>query len=156
MDVKKILVPTDLSPTSLAALEAAKFLARRFRSEIVLVCAFQSPVFSGDVAGAAAATQIAIEQERAVEIGLQRLERRLKRSGFKCRSYTREGSPAEVIVNLAKRLRVSLIAIATHGSGGLARMLLGSVTDRVVRSAPCPVLTVRPPPRRSRRTKRAA
>jgi len=58
--------------------------------------------------------------------------------------HVRVGSPAEEIVKAARDTHADLIVIATHGRGGLSRVLFGSVTERVVRHAPCPVLTVRP------------
>jgi nucleotide-binding universal stress UspA family protein len=61
------------------------------------------------------------------------------------RTIVRTGSANEEIVNLATDERAELIIIGTHGRTGLNRLLLGSVTERVIRFAPCPVLTVRKP-----------
>jgi nucleotide-binding universal stress UspA family protein len=61
------------------------------------------------------------------------------------RTIVRSGSAHEEIVNLATAERAELIIMGTHGRTGLNRLLLGSVTERVIRFAPCPVLTVRKP-----------
>jgi nucleotide-binding universal stress UspA family protein len=55
-----------------------------------------------------------------------------------------EGSPKEAIVRYARTQEIDLIVLATHGRTGLAHLLIGSVAENVVRTAPCPVLTVRP------------
>jgi nucleotide-binding universal stress UspA family protein len=65
--------------------------------------------------------------------------------GCRARAVLRTGAPYQEIVALATDERADLIVIGTHGRGGINRVLLGSVADRVVRLAPCPVLTVREP-----------
>jgi universal stress protein A len=65
------------------------------------------------------------------------------------------GTPYKAIVDAAVAESVDLIAMSTHGRTGLAHMLIGSVTERVLRRAPCPVLAV-PPPKKSKRAKRAS
>jgi len=65
--------------------------------------------------------------------------------GLEARACLRRGLADQEIVALARDERADLIVIGTHGRAGMSRMLLGSVTDRVVRLAPCPVLTVREP-----------
>ena len=152
MNFERILVPTDLSKTSLAALEAAKVLARRFGSEIILLFAVE-PILvgAGGFGESAAAAQIVAEQQRVAKLGLKRLERKLGKGRFRCRSFAIDGGAARVIVDTAKRLKAGIIVIGTHGSGGVTRILIGSVADKVVRTAPCPVMTVRPQPRGSRR-----
>lgn len=65
--------------------------------------------------------------------------------GITVRTAVLTGSPHQKIVELVKDERADLVAMGTHGRGGVSRMLLGSVADRVIRSAPCPVLTVRAP-----------
>jgi len=61
------------------------------------------------------------------------------------RTFVRTGSPYQEIVDLATDERADLVAMGTHGRSGMSRLLLGSVADRVIRLAPCPVLTVRKP-----------
>jgi len=64
-------------------------------------------------------------------------------AGVTARGLVRTGVPADVIVRTAEEESAAMIVIGTHGRGGVARFLLGSVADRVVRTATCPVLTVR-------------
>ena len=74
---------------------------------------------------------------------LTELEQRTRRRHRKCRSEGHFGVPYEVIADVAKKWNADLIIIATHGHTGLYHLLLGSVAERVVRIAECPVLTVR-------------
>jgi universal stress protein A len=57
----------------------------------------------------------------------------------------KSGDPAQVIISVAREIGADLIVIATHGRRGLAHLIMGSVTEKVVREAPCTVLTIRPP-----------
>ena len=68
---------------------------------------------------------------------------RARKSGIRVEAKLLEGVPAEQIVCMARRRDSDLIVIGTHGRTGLGRLLMGSVADRVLRFAPCPVLTVR-------------
>jgi nucleotide-binding universal stress UspA family protein len=61
------------------------------------------------------------------------------------RPVVRHGSPSVEIVELASEEHADVVMMGTHGRGGMSRLLLGSVADRVIRTAPCPVLTVRKP-----------
>jgi nucleotide-binding universal stress UspA family protein len=91
--------------------------------------------------------------ERVFEAARQRavaeLERRrdeVQRAGVRARVVTRHGPAWREFVDVVTAERADLAVMGTHGRGGLDRTLLGSVADRVVRRAPCPVLTVREPP----------
>lgn len=87
-----------------------------------------------------------LELQRAVRgRGQEQLDRLIveaRKAGARARGLLMEGSPAEQIVLAAKSERVDLIVMGTHGRTGLARLLLGSVAECVVGTAPCPVLTV--------------
>jgi nucleotide-binding universal stress UspA family protein len=137
----RLLVPVDFSPTSLAALGAAKRLASRFKSEILLLHVIELLV-PIDFAGAAA-VQLEEHHRHEARTRLERLEQQLVRIGIRARSRIVEGSPARAIVDVARKERIGTIVMGTHGAGGFTRFVVGSVTDRVVRSATCPVLTVR-------------
>ena len=92
-------------------------------------------------------SQLSPTLQRAVrQHGQEQLERLLvkaRRAGARARGLLMEGTPAEQIVLAAKSERADLIVMGTHGRTGLARLFLGSVAERVVSAAPCPVLTVR-------------
>ena len=81
-------------------------------------------------------------------LGGHELERRVERAkttGLKARAQLLVGVAHRMIVELVMDERADLVVIGTHGRGGLDRALLGSVADRVIRLAPCPVLAVREP-----------
>jgi nucleotide-binding universal stress UspA family protein len=80
-----------------------------------------------------------------VEAELERRAADARTRGVTVRVAVRSGSPWQEIVDLASDEQADLVILGTHGRGGLGRALLGSVADRVVRMAPCPVLTVREP-----------
>jgi universal stress protein A len=71
------------------------------------------------------------------------MESELQNRGVAAEAYQREGCPFDEIVKMAKHLKVDLIIIGSHGRTGLAHLLIGSVAQRVVEHAQCPVLVVR-------------
>jgi nucleotide-binding universal stress UspA family protein len=81
----------------------------------------------------------------AAREALDRAIHRLNRPGLTVQPEVGEGVPAEEIIRVARERDVDLIVMGTHGHTGLAHVLLGSICDKVVRRAPCPVLTVRHP-----------
>jgi universal stress protein A len=145
MDVafKTIVAPTDFSPFSEEALDHVRALARQFHSVVHLVHALERPQ---DVPWWVAEREYAVSQADLAEKAKDRLTEIVSRSlpDVTVESHVRVGSPAEEILRAARDNHADLIVIATHGRGGLSRVLFGSVTERVVRRAPCPVLTVRP------------
>ncbi len=143
--LQKILLPTDFSDYSAAAKSYACELAARFGAELHLVHTLEhqyslTPEFGF---GLAPPTQIA-ESKVAAEKALSGL---LDPGWSRGRNVTYrvfEGSPKVEIVRYARAENIDLIVISTHGRTGLAHMLIGSVAETVVRTSPCPVLTVRP------------
>ena len=145
--VTRILVPTDFSEPSDAALEYAATLAGRLGASLHLLHVFEDPYLSG---GAFAAEMYApvpedlreallTEAKRELEDRLAKLEARHVEASADV--YT--GPTARAIADYARTHELDLIVMGTHGRGGMAHLLLGSVAERVVRTAPCPVLTVR-------------
>jgi nucleotide-binding universal stress UspA family protein len=132
--IGRILVPTDFSLCSLTAVEHAEELALRFAAELILLHAEEILVAGPEVTGL---THGAAERE------LERAGEQLRSHHVKTRVLLRPGLAVDEILEAAERERASLIVMGTHGRKGLKHMLLGSVAERVVRSAPCPVLTVR-------------
>lgn len=144
--LKTLLVPVDFSSFSDKALDYAVAFAEQFQAGIVLVHVVEPmvypenymtiPAVSDDINGSlikAADDKLATQRER---INQDRVEVKV---------MTRLGRPYVEIVEVAKELNVDLIILATHGHTGLKHVLLGSTAERVVRHAPCPVLTVRDP-----------
>jgi universal stress protein A len=145
IDLRRILVPIDFSAPSRAALTYAAGLADKFGAELILLNVVQDlTVFFPD---AVTVTPVPLppsaQMTEAVREGLTRFLQGSKLGERKVREEIREGTPAAEVVAFAQEADVDLIVMGTHGRGGLSHMLLGSVTEKVVRTAPCPVLTVR-------------
>ncbi len=147
--LKKILVATDFSEPSEAALAYGRELARSFGAALTVVHVVEN-VLSRSYGIDGGAMMIDPELQRQIEAAaLEHIERNifeedrkvLKAAGVVLVS----NAPAEAIVNFARQSNIDLIVMGTHGRGGVAHLVMGSVSERVVRTAPCPVLTVRHP-----------
>jgi universal stress protein A len=143
----RILVPIDFSAPSDAALAAAKDLATRFGASLHLVHVLEDPyavaAYSAEVLGY---LPPGIKESWHREAGkhLNALLTPAERSTFRATTAVLfSGSVAKEIVEHAQDNNINLIVMGTHGRGGLAHLLIGSVAERVVRTATCPVLTVR-------------
>jgi nucleotide-binding universal stress UspA family protein len=152
MRVRRILAPTDFSALSERGVAEAASLARSFGAELVLVHVVEPAVMAGDLYGAAAMATVLEEVQQSSRQALARAVDKIKKPGQRCRGVIANGGAATTIVDTAARLRIDLIVLATHGRSGFSRLLLGSVAERVVRSAACPVLTV--PSGSARRTRK--
>ena len=142
----RIVVPTDFSGCSEEAWALARRVGGTLGSEVVLAHVFVEPILYGDPPLAADTAWQLYEQGRKwVEEELEKWASAARAQGMTVRTIVRTGSAHEEIVNLATDERAELIIMGTHGRTGLNRLLLGSVADRVIRFAPCPVLTVRKP-----------
>lgn len=143
----KILVPTDFSDFSRPALDYGCELAARFESELHLLNAIQDPmVYAPEpvMLGTEAAERYMEEQRAAASEALAKLPGGEQELGRPIAREVRLGTAFVEILRYAKEVQIDLIVIGTHGRTGLKHVLLGSVAERVVRMAPCPVLTVRP------------
>lgn len=150
----KILSATDFSEDSSFALSYAEELAKRFTAEIILLHVDQAlpPVMispdMGPVMDVGAMTRIGEEQRMAAQKELDKLVNRMREAGLKARSLLKVGSPFVEIIHAAQGDGADLIVMGTHGRTGIAHMLMGSVAERVVQKAHCPVLTIRHPDRK--------
>jgi nucleotide-binding universal stress UspA family protein len=147
IDLHRILVPTDFSKHSQNALTYAVAFADKFQSELYLLHVVQDlAVFVPDMVTVMPPPAPAVEQiTAAAGQALERLVREQQLERLKVHTEVREGPPFYEIVRFAKEADIDLIIMGTHGRAGLAHVLLGSVAEKVVRKAPCPVLTVRDP-----------
>jgi len=140
----RILVPTDFSSCAEEAWVAAQRLAKAFGSELVLAHVLaEAAAFSGAPFARGLGEDMFAEARRWAEREIEAWAQRARDAGLGARVQLRAGNAAREIVNLATDERADLIVIGTHGRGGLDRALLGSVADRVIRQAPCHVLSVR-------------
>lgn len=144
--LSRILVPTDFSPSSDAALEYAKMLAERLSVSMHVLHVIEEP----DVAGGWGSEVYISELPRIREAAQREAEKRLngiftanERGRLKVSTEVADGRAARTIVEVARQQEIDLIVMGTHGRSGVARLLLGSVTEKVLRTASCPVLAVR-------------
>jgi nucleotide-binding universal stress UspA family protein len=131
----RILVPTDFSAPSEAALAYGRELANQCNAALHLIHIAENP-FMRAVVG----------DRRSLEAAsVRRLQDRLTEADLRRGAVAileQSDEPASEILRYAKSANIDLIVMGTHGRSGLARVVLGSVTEAVVRAAPCPVLTV--------------
>ena len=138
MNVKRILCPTDFSETSAHAADLAVAMAGYYKAAISalhVVQTFEPSLDAGSVDG--------VRQETAAFFG------DATKAGLTLDGHVELGSPIQRILDHADSLPADLVVMGTHGSSGFEHLVLGSVTEKVLRKAPCPVLTV-PPRARSR------
>jgi nucleotide-binding universal stress UspA family protein len=144
--VKRILVPTDFSETADQALAYAKDLAPKLGASLHLVHVYRDPYAVAACAPEVYAPVPAEVRERAVEEVRERLFERLdntEEQRFRGSRNIVRGLIAPQIVDYAAANDIDMIVMGTHGRRGVAHLLLGSVAEHVVRTAACPVLTVR-------------
>lgn len=140
----KIVHPTDFSVEAEAAEQEAVRLARRLGAELVLVhVATETPLYGEQVFAMPDVKRIYEAQARWAEERLAERAAALTREGVPTRWRRRVGVVHAEIGTVAREEAADYIVIGTHGRGGLDRVMLGSVAERVVRTAPCPVITVR-------------
>ena len=144
--VKHILVPTDFSTHSAHALTYAAGLAGRLGATIDLLHVVNDPflgaAWSPEVF-VAEPTDLVTDLARRAEAQLLALKPLAAREGAPVHTIVLAGPPERAIVEYAKTGHIDLIVMGTHGRSGLSHALLGSVTERVLRRAPCAVLTLK-------------
>ena len=141
----KLLVPTDFSEDSEQAARYAVELAKRFQAEIHCIHVVDIPadlLSTSDYYMTGPSEQF-VDQIR--EESKKNLEAFAKKNleGVGVRTAFLEGSPFVEIIRYARNQEIDLVVIATHGRTGLKHVLFGSVAEKVVRKAPCPVLVVK-------------
>lgn len=143
--LQKILVPTDFSDFSQQALEFALSLAEQFRAKLYVMHVWEMAMTSSLLPPEPYPESILTEQQKAAAEHLAKVTNELKTSGFEAESVFVFGKPYMEIVRTAADLDVDLIVLASHGRSGISHLLMGSVAEKVVRLAPCPVFTVKLP-----------
>jgi nucleotide-binding universal stress UspA family protein len=144
-DIKRILVPLDFSVNSNRALDYALGVAQKFNAAVHLVhvCEVPSMMTASMDAYAIAYTDWTQRLGEEAEKELIRITARI--SGVKVTTEVLFGGPASAIIEAAATNEADLIVMGTHGHGAVMHLMMGNVAERVVRGAPCPVLTVREP-----------
>lgn len=141
MPAKKVLVLTDGSDVSRQALRYAVEFCNRFDADLYLLTVIE-PLPS--YVGAKVAKDILDGAEAKMQQEVKTCSGFCETSGTVCRSTVRKGVPHETITGYAREIDADLIVLSTHGRSGIAHALMGSVAEKVVRHANCPVMTVRP------------
>ncbi|MCS6913370.1 MAG: universal stress protein [Myxococcales bacterium] len=151
LPIRKILVPTDFSACADQALEYGLGLARTLGASIELCHCAPAPDYHVPAlvspAMRVAATDLVAQLAQMQHAAQQELQQRVERhrgEGVPLSWCTLEGVPDESICQHARQSGCDLIVLGSHGRRGLSRVLLGSIAERVVRFAPCPVLVVHP------------
>ena len=140
----KILHPTDFSECAAQAQATAVGLVEQLGGEIVLFQVLvESMLFGEEVLSLPKVRTVYEAQRKWAEETLESRAGDLRQRGVKASWRLQVGVPFEEIVKVAAEERVDMIVMGTHGRSGLNRALLGSVAERVIRLAPCPVLSVR-------------
>lgn len=140
--LERLLVPIDFSECSRKALAYAVPFAEQFQSSLILLYVAQVNYVVGEF-GAIDFPVVETEVRANAEKELARLAQQQIGEQWPTETLVRVGRPVQEIVTTARDKQVDLIIMATHGHTGLKHILLGSVTENVVRYAPCPVLVVR-------------
>jgi universal stress protein A len=138
--IERILVPIDFSEHSRAALKYAFAFAEQFGAEIILTHIVEPIVYPTDWMYPLVTSDFSEDRKFL----LQKIKALAGFHDVKTQAIVRLGRAWQEIVRVATENRADLIVIATHGYSGVKHALLGSVAEKIVRHAPCPVLTVRP------------
>lgn len=145
MKIENILVATDFSPSAARAVATATDYARHFQAQLIILHAYRVdiPVASPLTGGGYVLPDGFFEQiAKEARLRVERAANEVKAAGVSAIGVATDGHPATAIVEEAKTRKADLIVMGTRGLTGLKHLALGSVADRVVRTAPCPVLTV--------------
>jgi nucleotide-binding universal stress UspA family protein len=145
MEIRHILAPVDFSDYSKRAVEMARDLAKAFGAKLSLLHVIEPPPYPIEgyaPAGVEAALMDELERQATQE--LAQLLPAAETAGVEVARHVVIGSPYRKIIETAEAERVDFIVMATAGRTGVSRLVMGSVAERVVRTAPCPVLTIRP------------
>ncbi len=138
IEFNAILHPTDFSEISKYALPYAIEFAKKYNARLDILHVLELPY---------GAISLADEAMRSAQESLRALIPQKQREGIEIVPIIKRGKASEEIVKVATDRGTDLIVLATHGHSGLEHALLGSTAERVVRKAPCPVLTIRNPGR---------
>jgi nucleotide-binding universal stress UspA family protein len=139
--MEKLLLATDLSEASSAATEEAFELAERLGASLLVV----SVIDPGSLLLPGGRFRVRVDQVReSREQAAQALVERGREAGVTVSFLVWTGDPGDMIVSAAEAEHADMIVVGSHGRGAVGRLFLGSVSEHVVRNAPCPVLVVRP------------
>ena len=145
-DIKKVLVPIDFSDYSKNALKYAVNFSMQFNAEMILIYVIEPVIYPPDFSmGQIALPSVNTEWDIKAKEELNKLAKSEIPTSIKVTTVLKTGKPFVEINETAAEEDADLIIIATHGHTGVEHILFGSTAEKVVRKAPCPVLTLREP-----------
>ncbi len=145
-DIKKVLAPIDFSDYSKDALKYAVAFVKAFNAELYLIYVVEPVIYPPDFSmGQIAMPSVDIEMDKKAQEELDNLAKKEIPPELKIKTIVKTGKPFLEIIETAEEEDIDLIIIATHGHTGIEHILFGSTAEKVVRKAPCPVLTLRAP-----------
>jgi nucleotide-binding universal stress UspA family protein len=146
LEIKKVLVPIDFSDYSKGALRYAINFAKCFKAEMHLIYVVEPVIYPPDFSmGQIAIPSVNAEWDERAKDELANLAKSEIPPDVKSKTIIKTGKPFLEIIETASEENIDLIIIATHGHSGVEHILFGSTAEKVVRKAPCPVLTLREP-----------
>jgi nucleotide-binding universal stress UspA family protein len=147
LPLKKIVCPTDFSEPAYEVFKIARELATQFSAEMLLVHVVSPlPMMHGGAAPTGFHIPTVLEElQESAKNSLEKIRLEKLPGDIRAQTFVIHGRPAHEIVQLAEKEKADIIVIATHGESGWQRFVFGSVAEKVVRSAECPVLTIRAP-----------
>ncbi len=137
---KHVLVATDFSETSHAAVDLARSMAAECRAALTVLCVCEVPGYAG---GGPMPYDTLIPSVEAAQAQLDEILAAVRRTCPDAHGFVKIGAPAHEILATVAEIRADLVVMGTHGRRGIAHAVLGSVAEHVVRLSPVPVLTVR-------------
>lgn len=144
--IKKILVPIDFSDYSKNSLRYAIGFAKHFNSKMYVLYVVEPAVYPADFSlGQVAIPTTDVDMAERADKEMNRLTEEEIGSSVEFEKIIKTGKPFMEIIETASEIDSDLIIIATHGHTGVEHLLFGSTAEKVVRKAPCPVLTLRDP-----------
>jgi len=145
-EINKVLVPIDFSDYSKSSLKYAVNFAKHFNASLILVYVIEPVIYPPDFSmGQIAIPTPGLEMDKRAAEELDKLAEKEIPSNLSVRKIIKTGKPFVEIIETAAEEDVDIIIIATHGHSGVEHILFGSTAEKVVRKAPCPVLTLREP-----------
>ena len=144
-EIKKILVPVDFSENAGKLLQSAQYFADKFGAKLAVVFVMQTlDDYSGFFVPHMPIAQFEEELKQSAEKKMEAFLKDNVKGGEALEAVVLNGDIAEEIILYVEREKIDLIIMGTHGYKGLEKVLFGSVADKVVKTSPCPVLTINP------------
>jgi nucleotide-binding universal stress UspA family protein len=145
MEIHRILAPTDFSDLSKQGLKSALELAQSFGAKLLLIHVVEPPPYPVEgILPSPLDSTLLDDLERQANQEISKMLANMQGSAVEVEGRVVVGVPYRKIVEVAEEEKADLLVVTTHGRTGLVHLVMGSVAEKIVRTAPCPVLTIRP------------